>query len=103
VLWQEQLLDGLGRVYKAIREGDGSGAIVSETRFADASERPVVSVDPHVGYCGAWTEYRYDGAHRPTATILPDGASSETVYRAGATRDPSSRSCPSGTGNASSA
>jgi YD repeat-containing protein len=63
VLWQEQLLDGLGRVYKTIREGDGSGAIVSQTRFADASERPVVSVDPHVGCCGAWTEYRYDGAH----------------------------------------
>jgi YD repeat-containing protein len=105
VLWQEQLLDGLGRVYKTVREGDGSGAIVSETRFADASERPVVSVDPHVGCCGAWTEYRYDGAHPPTATILPDGATSETVYRAGATltRDPRSRSCPSRTGNACSA
>ncbi|HTQ21993.1 RHS repeat-associated core domain-containing protein [Mycobacterium sp.] len=93
VLWQEQLLDGLGRAYKTIREGDGSGPIVSETRFADASDRPAVTVDPHVGCCGAWTEYRYDEAHRPARTILPDGATSETEYRPGATlaRDPAGR------------
>jgi RHS repeat-associated protein len=93
VLWQEQLPDGLGRVYKTVREGDGSGPIVSETRFADASNRPAVTVDSHVGCCGAWTEYRYDDAHRPATTILPDGAISQTEYRPGATltRDPAGR------------
>jgi RHS repeat-associated protein len=93
VLWQEQLLDGLGRAYKTIREGDGSGPMVSETRFADASNRPAVTVDPHIGCCGAWTEYRYDEAHRPTKTIFPDGATSESEYRPGATlaRDPVGR------------
>jgi RHS repeat-associated protein len=85
VLWQEQLLDGLGRAYKTIREGDSSGPIVSETRFTDASNRPAVTVDPHVGCCGAWTEYRYDDVHRSVKTILPDGATSETEYLPGAT------------------
>jgi RHS repeat-associated protein len=93
VLWQEQLLDGLGRGYKTIREGDGSGPIVSETRYADASDRPAFTVDPHTGCCGAWTEYRYDDAHRPATTILPDGATTETEYQPGAmlTRDPVGR------------
>ena len=93
MLRQEQLLDGLGRAYKTVREGEGSGPIVSETRFADASDRPAVTVDPHVGCCGAWTEYRYDDAHRPVKAILPDGATSETEYRPGATltRDPVGR------------
>lgn len=85
VLWQEQLLDGLGRVYKTIREGDGGGAIVSETRFDDASDRPAVTVDAHVGCCGAWTEYHYDDAHRLEKTILPDGATTRIDYPAGAT------------------
>lgn len=93
VLWQEELLDGLGRAYKQVREGDGSGAITSETRFTDASDRPAVTVDPHVGCCGAWTEYRYDAAHRLVRVVLPDGATTETEYRPGATvtRDPLDR------------
>jgi RHS repeat-associated protein len=85
VLWQEQLLDGLGRVYKTIREGDDSGPIVSEIRFADASDRPAVTVDAHTGCCGAWTEYHYDDAHRLDKTILPDGATTKIDYHAGAT------------------
>jgi RHS repeat-associated protein len=85
VLWQEQLVDGLGRVYKTIREGDDSGPIISETRFADASDRPEVTVDAHVGCCGAWTEYRYDDAHRLEMIILPDGATTKIEYQAGAT------------------
>ena len=48
VLWQERLLDGLGRVYKTRREGDRSGDIVAETRFADASARPAAESDPHL-------------------------------------------------------
>jgi YD repeat-containing protein len=93
VLWQEQLLDGLGRVYKLIHEGDGSGDIVTETRFADASERPNATSGPHTGCCGAWTTYRYDAAHRPTAVILADGATTQTEYLPGATltRDPVGR------------
>jgi RHS repeat-associated protein len=84
-LWEERLLDGLGRVYKTVREGDGSGPIVSETRFTDASERPALTVAPHVGCCGGSTQYHYDEAHRPTATILPDGSTTKIEYRPSAT------------------
>jgi RHS repeat-associated protein len=97
VLWQEQLLDGLGRVYKTIREGDGSGEIITETRFADASSRPAATSDAYLagderetwtedGPRPTWTEYRYDDAHRLTATVLADGATYETDYLLGATR-----------------
>jgi RHS repeat-associated protein len=94
VLWSEQLLDGLDRVYTTIREGDGSGNIVSETRFADASERPAATSAPHLAsQPPQWTTVRYDNVDRPIATELPDGATTHTTYHPGTTttRDPTGR------------
>jgi RHS repeat-associated protein len=80
VIWREALLDGLGRTYRTRHEGPAPGtAIVADTRYADASDRPEGRSAPVIGNAtGAnptrWTTYRYDAARRPTTVTHPGAA-----------------------------
>ncbi len=90
VHWREELLDGLGRTYRTRDEGATTGnqyVILADIRYADASERPAATSDPHTTAQPAhWTTYRYDAAHRPVERVHPGNPSrgTSTVYRVGA-------------------
>jgi RHS repeat-associated protein len=74
--WHEELLDGLGRSFRTLDEGVTAAAtdtIVTETRYADASDRPAAVSLPHTpGQTARWTIYAYDPAHRLTVTTHPN-------------------------------
>ncbi len=76
-LWVEFYQDGLGRVYKEVREGGGT----VEKRFSGMSDRVWKETLPYEsGHTIRWIVHTYDGAMRPRETYNPDGTKSEVVY-----------------------
>ena len=77
-LWTETYQDGLGRVYKTVKEGD----LIQETRYSGATNRVFKeSLVYGPGETPRWTSYSYDGAQRLRTITHPDGAMSEIAYR----------------------
>ncbi|WP_200215480.1 FG-GAP-like repeat-containing protein [Micromonospora coerulea] len=92
VHWHEDLLDGLGRVYRSLDEGttaDPANVLITDTRYADASTRPAATALQHTAAeAPQWTRYIYDAAHRRTAVIHPGADVRRTrTYRIGAVDD----------------
>ena len=76
-LWTETYQDGLGRVYKTVKEGD----LIQETHYSGTTNRVFQeSLVYGPGETPHWTRYSYDGAQRLRTITHPDGAMSEIVY-----------------------
>ena len=76
-LWTETYQDGLGRVYKTVKEGD----LIQETHYSGTTNRVFQeSLVYGPGETPLWTRYSYDGAQRLRTITHPDGAMSEIVY-----------------------
>ncbi len=76
-LWKKTFQDGLGRVYKTVKEGD----IVQEIRYTGASKRIFQKSLPYgPGETPRWATYAYDGPKRMRTMTLPDGNFAEIVY-----------------------
>ena len=93
VHWHEELIDGLGRVYRTRDEGTtaaDSDVLVTDTRYGDASDRPAAISLPHSeGETPRWTVYGYDPAHRPVTVTHPGVAATGTSrsYGVGAVQE----------------
>ena len=91
VHWHEDLVDGLGRIYRTRDEGTtaaDSAIVVADTVYGDASDRPAATSQPHTQSEPArWTTFSYDALHRPTSITHPGTPESGTAteYRAGVT------------------
>lgn len=83
VHWREELVDGLGRVYRTRAEGATAAVtdvIVTDTAYTDASERPAATSLPHTaGQAPRWAIYRYDPAHRLTSRTHPNSTATTTL------------------------
>jgi RHS repeat-associated protein len=82
VHWHEDLIDGLGRVYRSLDEGvtaSPDDVIVTDTRYGDASSRRAAISLPHTrSQPPRWTSYGYDPAGRLTATLHPGTGTGQT-------------------------
>jgi RHS repeat-associated protein len=93
VQWHEELIDGLGRVYRTRDEGTTAAdtdVLVTDTRYRDASDRPAAISLPHSeGETPRWTVYGYDPAHRPVTITHPGAAATGTSrsYGVGAVQE----------------
>ncbi len=75
-LWSETYLDGLGRVYRVVKEGDAAGKTFSQlTQYADASTAPHRTSQWFRSRVTkrAYETYEYDGAGRLSRQTHPDG------------------------------
>jgi RHS repeat-associated protein len=82
VHWHEDLLDGLGRIYRSLDEGANTArddVLVVDGRYDDASaRRSAVSLPHRAADPARWTTFAYDGAHRLTKVEHPGGAGALT-------------------------
>lgn len=81
-LWTETYSDGLGRVYKSVREGASAGVTyIKEAVFNDADQHPQqVSLWYQSGSTPKWETYQYDGVGRMLRTTHADGSFATLAY-----------------------
>jgi RHS repeat-associated protein len=84
--WQEQLVDGLGRVYQIRSEGvtpDADDVLVTDTRYKDATAAPAATTTTHRAADTniRWTNYHYDPLRRVDTITHPGNSGSHTTRR----------------------
>ena len=72
--WKEEFHDGLGRVYRTRKRGEGSDAIRTDLEFATTRDRLVRESKPYFeSEQPIWTGYAYDFRGRVSRLELPGG------------------------------